>query len=308
MRVVSVLGIGAVTLIGDLANAQPNRIESISTPPSSALTEFWSTQRLNQAPAMPVPVVRLGTINRVNPAPIKPRAGAPRPIPGSLARASGNVYSRPLYFGGRLAFNTPQGEMTCSAQFVAPGILATAAHCVRDENSGQWYTQFLYQHQFNRNKAQNFSTECVAAYNGWVSADDSRWTWDFAMIRLRGGTDRGHFGWQYGWWGDYDRVPKIGYPAGIEDAQVMQVEFGQLAQGWGPKIVALNHGNARNAEGSSGGAWVGKYETVENGNTESNYIISVTSHHVNDDRSVSYGPYWDNNFVELITHAQTGCK
>src|SRR5215468_7756151 len=103
MRVVSVLGIAAVTLIGDLASAQPNRIESISTPPSSALTEFWTTQRLNQAPAMPVPVVRLGTINRVRPAPIKPRAGAPKQVPGSVARASGNVYSRPLYFAGRLA-------------------------------------------------------------------------------------------------------------------------------------------------------------------------------------------------------------
>src|SRR5215468_12376514 len=101
MRVVSVLGIAAVTLIGDLASAQPNRIESISTPSSSALTEFWTTQRLNQAPAMPV--VRLGTINRVRPAPIKPRAGAPKQVPGSVARASGNVYSRPLYFAGRLA-------------------------------------------------------------------------------------------------------------------------------------------------------------------------------------------------------------
>jgi len=309
MRIVAVLGIAAVTLIGDLASAQPNRIQSIRTPPSNALTEFWTTQRLRDAPAMPVPNVRLGAISPVNPAPIKgPRAGEPRPMPRSVARASGNVYSKPLYFAGRLDFNTPQGEMTCSAQFVAPGILATAAHCVRDGSTGKWYTQFLYQHQLNRNKAQNFSTECVAAYDGWVSPDDSKWPWDYALIKLRGGTDHGHFGWQYGWWGHYNRAPKIGYPGDIENAQVIQVEFGQLAKGWYPKIVALNHGNPRNAEGSSGGAWVGKYETAENGSSQSNYIISVTSHYVDDDPRVSYGPYWDDNFEELITYAQNGCE
>jgi hypothetical protein len=78
-------------------------------------------------------------------------------------------------------------------------------------------------------------------------------------------------------------------------------------KGWDPKVVGLNHGNPNNAEGSSGGAWVGRYETGGS-NTQSNFIISVTSHHLGDNRNVSYGPYWDENFGELLKYTQRGCK
>ena len=46
------------------------------------------------------------------------------------------------------------------------------------------------------------------------------------MIKLRGGEDLGHFGWQYNWWGTYDEVPKIGYPVAISNGQVIQVPNG----------------------------------------------------------------------------------
>jgi hypothetical protein len=102
-------------------------------------------------------------------------------------------------------------------------------------------------------------------------------------------------------------VPKIGYPVAISNGEVIQVEFGKLMKGWDPKIVGLNHGNPSNAEGSSGGAWVGRYETGGS-NTQSNFVISVTSHHLGDNRSISFGPYWDENFGELLKYTQRGCK
>lgn len=206
---------------------------------------------------MPVPVLDPSTLQ---PLQAEPKAGPTRSgraengISSSLARSAGNVTTRPLYWAGKLYFNTSAGSMVCSAQFVAPGILVTAAHCVQDDKTGAWFTRFLYRHQNHMGKGRNFTTECVAAYKGWVTSDKSRWTWDYAMIKLRGGTDVGHFGWQYNWWGRDDRVPKIGYPAAISDGQVIQVDFGNLISGWDPKIVGLRHGNPRNAEGSSGGA------------------------------------------------------
>jgi len=290
--------------------AQPNSIDSIRTPPSSSLVDFWSDDRRQEAKAMPVPVLDPSTLQ---PAPAEPKTGAPRTgraangVSSSLARAAGNVAQRPLYWAGKLYFNTADGSMVCSAQFIAPGILATASHCIQDDKTGRWFTQFLYRHQNYMGKGRNFSTECVAAYKGWVSPDKSRWIWDFAMIKLRGGDDLGHFGWQFNWWGNYDEVPKIGYPAAISGGQVIQVDFGKLTKGWDPKIIGLNHGNAKNAEGSSGGAWVGRYET-SGSNTQSNFVISVTSHHLGEDRSISYGPYWDENFGELLKYTQRGCK
>src|SRR5215470_9017718 len=225
----------------------------------------------------------------------------------ALARAIGNVTTRPLYWAGKLYFNTGEGSMVCSAQFIAPGILATASHCVQDDKSGRWYSQFLYRHQNNMGKGRDFSTECLATYKGWVSTERSHWTWDFAMVKLRGGDDLGHFGWQYHWWGTYDEVPKIGYPVAISNGQVMQVDFGKLTKAWDPRVIGLKHDNPSSAEGSSGGAWIGRYET-NGSDTQSNFVISLTSHHLGQDRSISYGPYWDENFSELLKYAQRGCK
>ena len=79
-------------------------------------------------------------------------------ISTALARAVGDVTTRPLYWAGKLYFNTSEGPMVCSAQFVAPGILATASHCIQDNNTGRWYSQFLYRHQNDPSKGRNFST------------------------------------------------------------------------------------------------------------------------------------------------------
>ena len=290
--------------------AQPDAIDSIRTPQTSSLTDFWTDDRRQDAKAMPVPVLDPSTLQ---PVPAEPKAGAPRTgragngASSALARAIGNVTTRPLYWAGKLYFNTNESAMVCSAQFIAPGILATASHCVQDDKSGRWYTQFLYRHQNYMGKGRDFSTECLAAHKGWVSPERSHWIWDFAMIKLRGGDDLGHFGWQYNWWGNYDEVPKIGYPVAISNGQVIQVDFGKLVKGWDSKVIGLKHDNPSNAEGSSGGAWIGHYETGGS-NTQSNFVISITSHHLGQDRSVSYGPYWDENFGELLKYTQRGCK
>ena len=310
MRFAYLLCVAAIVAFGGSAGAQSNTIASIRTPLTSSLTEFWTDDRRQEAKAMPVPALDPSTLR---PVPAEPKEGAPRTGraenggSSALARAIGNVTTRPLYWAGKLYFNTEEGSMVCSAQFIAPGILATASHCVQDDKTGRWYSQFLYRHQNYMSTGRDFSTECVAAFKGWVSPERSHWTWDFAMIKLRGGEDLGHFGWQYNWWGNYDQVPKIGYPVAIGSGQVIQVDFGKLTKGWDPKVIGLKHDNPSNAEGSSGGAWIGHYET-SGIDTQSNFVISITSHHLGQDRSVSYGPYWDENFGELLKYTERGCK
>jgi hypothetical protein len=310
MRLAHLACVAAIMAPGISAGAQPNAIDSIRTPQTSALTDFWTDNRRQDAKAMPVPVLDPSTLE---PIPAEPKAGSPRTGragnggSSALARAIGNVTTRPLYWAGKLYFNTDEGSMVCSAQFIAPGILATASHCVQDGKSGRWYSQFLYRHQNYMDTGRDFSTECIAAYKGWVSSERSHWTWDFAMVKLRGGDDLGHFGWQYNWWGTYDEVPKIGYPVAVSNGKVIQVDFGKLMKGWDPKVIGLKHDNPSNAEGSSGGAWIGHYETGGS-STQSNFVISITSHHLGQDRSISYGPYWDDNFGELLKYTQRGCK
>src|ERR1043166_7584655 len=80
--------------------AQPDAIDSIRTPQSSSLTDFWTDDRRQDAKAMPVPVLDPSTLQ---PVPAEPKAGAPRTgragngASSALARAIGNVTTRPLY-------------------------------------------------------------------------------------------------------------------------------------------------------------------------------------------------------------------
>ena len=53
-------------------------------------------------------------------------------MPGAKERKAGNVVEKPLYWAGKLFFETPDGDYVCSAQFISPNVVLTAAHCVRD--------------------------------------------------------------------------------------------------------------------------------------------------------------------------------
>jgi hypothetical protein len=302
MRIASTICIAAIICTCDAAWAQPDRIVSVRTPPSSALTEFWSPQRLREATPTPVPVVEPGP--RSGAAPGDAQALRSPPLPSGV---SGNVGTRPLYWAGKLLYNKPNGPSYCSAQLIAPGILATAAHCVQDDKTGAWFTNFLYAHQYHLGKSsRNVPTQCVAAYTGWVAPDETKWVWDYALIKLAGGADLGSFGFQWGWWGHYNGAPKIGYPQDIEHGEIIQVDFGRIVGGRMPGIVGLIHNNTRNQHGSSGGAWVGQFDSSEN--PQANFIISVTSHFVGDDRTSSFGPYFDQNFVNLLNYTARGCR
>ncbi len=314
MRALPVFCVTAIALscgVAHVAHAQPTRIDSVRTPPTSSLTDFWSEQRLWEATEEPVPVVDPSTVGAAEQEPSPGQRKLSANSAGrssSLARASGNVTTRPLYWAGKFFFAKTESGRVCSAQFIAPGVLITAAHCVRDDTNGTWYANFLYKHQYNRGRsARDFSTECFATYNGWVSRENTKWQWDYAMLKLRGGDDVGHFGTHTNWWGAYQNAPKVGYPGAIENGQVIQVDFGNLFKGRSQNVIGLGHGNQRNAEGSSGGAWVGNYETTGN-NPRSNVIISVTSHHLGDDRGTSYGPYLDQRAEQLLNHVKGGCR
>jgi len=296
MRAIPVICVAAMALASESVRAQDDQIDTIAGPQDSALTAYWTPQRLRDAILSPVPVVDAATGRRLvesEPGPTE-QSETPSAIvtDSGTARASGNVGTRPLYWAGKFYFTKPEGDRVCSAQYFEPGILITAAHCVRNNENGRWYTNFLYRHQFERGRYRGeYGTDCAATKRGWVSKDYSRYAFDYAFVKLRGSPNYGAFGNSTGWWGKYPRAPKIGYPGEIERGQVIQVEFGRLIKGQIPQVVGLNHGNPRNANGSSGGAWVGKYET-QGVNPQSNYIISVTSHHIGDDKGTTFGPYW----------------
>ncbi|HLL27906.1 MAG TPA: trypsin-like serine protease [Xanthobacteraceae bacterium] len=296
-----------------------NHIDFVIQSPDQERAVRWNEGRLRNAKPLPIPVA-------------KTTPGAPKPVPpsgprsagpgesgpahnvGAADKMTGDPNSYPLRWAGKFFFSKPgEGDYICSAQFIAPRIVLTAAHCVRDDNTGQWYRDFEFDLQYERGKTtQKLTPKCFATWSGWVhgsSDDDDRfWHFDYAMLLTGEDSKTGNFGWQYNYDpAQYPKAYKVGYPADILDGEVIQVDGGPLtAPETRPGLVRLEHGNPNNTGGSSGGAWVGNYSTSLT--QDSNRVISVTSHHVNDETTVSFGPEFDQNFKGLMDFVQRGCK
>lgn len=225
---------------------------------------------------------------------------------GATERAAGNVMSKPLYWAGKLFYRTPNGDYVCSAQFISPRVLLTAAHCVRDGDTGVWYQDFLFALQYDQGKySRLYSYDCVGTKNGWVQPGFEKYLYDYAMILVETPSSTGNFGTHWGWRGAYSDANKIGYPGGVANGEVIQVEHGPIAFVDG--VIQMKHGNTADQGGSSGGAWIGNYSNVE-GNDEGNYVISVESFGYEEEPGVDYGPYLDQNFRDLWQYVENGCR
>ena len=305
MRIVAIVCTAAIPFACGIAHAQSNRVESVRAPRAAELTEFWTEQRLRDAKAMPVPMLDPGVVG----APQEPRSGKLRTAQAKAppdARAAREVTMRPHWWTGRVLFVASDGTiMSCAADLVAPGLVLTAAHCLRDNNTGQWVSKLIFVFDYQRDSGRRIPSECLATYKGWISQEPSRWNWDYGFVKIRGGTTIGHFGWESGWWGKHETAALVsGRPALPE----RPVPTAALVKGWNEKVVGLKLKQDAAAIGLGGGGWIARYEEAGS-NPQSNVVLSVTSHQaVGDDRDTLFGPYWDDGFVDLMEHAKRGCR
>jgi hypothetical protein len=273
----------------------------------------WNEGRKTSATPLPTPRLEPGKVKQgaaVPPGGAGPKSSTQAGNRGEGdARISGDANVIPLRWAGKLFFKKTDGDYICSGQFITDRIVLTAAHCLRDQQSGDWYDDFVFALQYDRNHAsQTYGYECVATKQGWVT-NEYPYYWDVGMILVNGRSRTGHFGYNYGWsLNEFPRATKVGYPADILNGEVVQIDAGGLfAPSDVEGIIGLRHGNAKNAGGSSGGAWVANYTNRTGPNT--NLIIGVTSHHVGDDTTISYSPYLQQeNFKTLLDYVARGCR
>jgi hypothetical protein len=220
---------------------------------------------------------------------------------------SGNPTVAPFKWVGMLKIPNPTQKypnetLDCTAQFIKPNVLLTAAHCVKDLPSnptGPWPdpTKGTFILQFQNGAGTQFKVACAAVGPQWSlpanfaslnkaqqqAALTTAFAHDFAMILINGTSPTGAMPYILDWKGKADYAFRVGYPANILDAEIVQATPGvvffsdaiplgtdsspNLVVQWGPVTDAT--------QGMSGGAWVTNIDPNEGAN--SNVLIAVTS-------------------------------
>ncbi len=228
--------------------------------------------------------------------------------PDQAEASSGNPSVAPFKWAGLLIIpnptpTNPNAATLCTGQFIAPSVVLTAAHCLRDlpnNPAGPWpdVSKGIFWLQYQNDAGTPFSIVCgetnplwvlpqnvsVLSHNDHAAALINAYQHDFAMLLVKGTSPTGTMAYVLDWKGRYSRAVRIGYPDDILEGTIVQkapgavfpataLPFGlesvsNLITQWGP-VTDTTHG-------MSGGAWVVRPDADESSQGH-NLLIAVTA-------------------------------
>ena len=209
---------------------------------------------------------------------------------GQVALA--DVKSAPYQSGGRLTFRFPSDAPgyghACTAQFIgSQGVLLTAAHCVWDQPTRAWGSNFLFDLQYNQGSyTQEFDWSCAAIVSGWTNG---LYPYDYAFIKVRTAAPTG-LGLEINT--GFAHVDAIGYPVNYYSGlQMVHVTGNKDSNNPSAMPNLMSHG-------ASGGAWI----------LSDNSAASVNSFKYDGDDATMHGPVLTSTTKTLFDFVAGGCK
>ncbi len=258
--------------------------------------------------------------------------------------AAGHPMFAPFKWAGVWQSRMPDGKLFhCTAQFITPRVILLAAHCVRDQDTGEYMdptnkeSTFLLQYQ-NRVFAKAYHALCKATWPGWVAllqpgekpfaADWSEtmseerrkeymkayaksWQWDYAFVLVDAESLTGHFNYHIN--ERWNGATSIGYPGDLMagaivqrvDGDVLNVSNLSYSMSNYENMQVMWHGNSKYTQGSSGGAWVARASQKEGPDT--NIVIGLNSFGNDSHAGASFGPLFTDDFAKLLEFVDGGC-
>jgi hypothetical protein len=291
---------------------------------------------ISRAQAQPIPTLKMPADAREI---LREAPGTnPPPKPTVNLHDTGNPAIAPVKWVGLVMTHLSQNEFEyCTGQFIAPRIVLTAGHCVKDVDKNTWNNinnmSFILQFQ-NGEGSHVYKVVCAAALDSFTHpanyaslnedqqniADLATHQNDFAMLLVDSDSLTGSMAWQGDWKGKYLTATRIGYPGDILNGEIVQQASGIVffadsipifTNGKSPvsfpNIVVHWQRNTKLTQGSSGGAWIANFDpTAAAGN---NVAIAVTSFTMSDFPGAIFGPYLTAPSVNsLLQFTQNGCQ
>ena len=234
-----------------------------------------------------------------------------------------------------LQFDEGNGRaLLCTGQFIAPRIVLTAGHCVKDEHTGAVLDvnkmAFFLQYQ-NHTWSHAYRILCDGAWDAYpakvtpamspqqkFAAYNQAAQWDYAMLLTDSDSKTGYIHYAINWRQNYHGGIwgiGTGYPHDLLNGKVVEAVRGNLffADALNdplgtsiPNELALWHGNPKYSHGASGGAWVVNFNPQEG--PENNILVSVDSFEIIGKPGISFGPYLTNDFNTMFKFVSGGCK
>lgn len=283
-------------------NKNGNSIIFFSKDDLANTKNYWTEERLNKATPKEAPEItdqEIEKMKKEKTQPLSPQIIAkpfsPKHATNTPAKTGvpteADVDEYPFSTAGKLYFTEGDGKNHhCSAQFVGAKVLLTAAHCVRDKETGEFYTNFEF-HQGYREGKEKYKIKGISAAtrDSWVvgGGENSNRKVDYGFIITETETLDGWLGLEIGF--EHDNLYAIGYPSNYSDGQILQKVNGHNA-GVEDGVAAMSDNPY--GSGASGGAWIVDQE-------DERYAIGNNASHKHNDANTDYGPYYDNEFLSL---------
>lgn len=206
--------------------------------------------------------------------------------------------SKPPFSSGGKIFFTIQGKDYCgSAEFCADKkLILTAAHCLRDRDTGEWVENIVFQRGYNNGfYKQKIKIRAAALKSYWCGKpviDCYQWDYGFGITDEEAEVTPLEYEKNI----LSEQVQAFGYPGNYHQGQKMVYANGEIESGThAEKTILRMQGNPMK-QGCSGGAWV---------SSASGKVVGVNSFIYATEEKAVYGPVLTNDFESLVIYAKT---
>jgi hypothetical protein len=242
--------------------------------------KYWTEERMKKATPIGIELPKPPSMTDLEKEMVK----------GTVTKA--NIDVSPYNAGGKLFFSQGGKDLVGSAEFCGDkNLILTAAHCVRDMDTGKWSENIVFKRGYNIiTSKQKCAIRAVAVKSYWYADKDYRWDYAFGISTSESKVDA----LPYQINNPFSDVTSFGYPSNYSLGIVMQKVDGVTITPSQQGIVCMQGNPMR--EGCSGGAWV-----KQNGDI----ISGVNSFYYKGVPGNLYGPLLTVDFDSLFNYAQS---